>query len=161
MTKRVFSREYNRLKKERVAKDPNKNFPAKYVPKTTFTDKDSNGLAKMVQAYAQYLNWVTGEKVATAWRVEVVGIFDASIGKRRTSNALRGQSDITFLLRKPGARFPRAIYIEIKSGKDTQKPSQQEFEIRVAEVGAIYLIVWTWEEFYAQINSQTVQDYIQ
>jgi len=62
-------------------------------------------------------------------------------GKWHTTKATKGVSDLMVIIK--GITY----YIEVKAGKDKQRPDQKEFERRVTDAGALYYIVISFSEF--------------
>ena len=80
-----------------------------------------------------------------AWRNNSTGIFDAKKGTYRPA-AKKGAPDIIAVL-PPTGQF---VGIEIKTGKDRMRVEQESFRDSVREMGGIYMVVGSPEEFKAK-----------
>ncbi len=135
--------------------------PTYAVPRKTFTDKTSNGLQNAILAYCKH-------KGIKAWRQRSEGRY---IAERRETNVIghsivvqkgqyiplgksggKGAGDIQITLPPHG----KSLHIEVKIGRDKQRPAQIEFQRDHEASGGLYWIVKTWDEFfYKMINYQT------
>jgi len=66
----------------------------------------------------------------------------------KRAGLLAGIADLTYL--RDGGRV---VFIELKTTKGTQSPNQKEFEQMVVALGFEYIVVRSFEEFVAAINS--------
>lgn len=74
-----------------------------------------------------------------------MGVFDTRSSSYRTAPKV-GVPDITGILPPSG----RALYIEVKTGKDRMRPEQEGFKINCERMGALHLIVKDFEDFKRQ-----------
>ena len=58
------------------------------------------------------------------------------------SSMQAGSADLSLIIQG------RAVKVEVKCGKDTQKKNQKEYQRQVEQAGGIYLIVRSFQEFY-------------
>lgn len=131
-----------------------KAIPAHCRPVKKFTDNSANNLTTAILAYFE----IQGVK---AWRQASEGRY---LPEKRITNVI-GQS-ITV---EKGRFIPRGkatkgigdicavvmgqfITIEVKYGKDYQRPEQKEFQKDIEASGGIYFIVKTWDDFQYMIN---------
>jgi len=86
-----------------------------------------------------------------AARVNVMGIFDQSTGKYRTSGSTKGfeDVDVTYPLYIAGTKIGLKVAVEIKIGKDRQSDYQKEYERSVIEAGGHYWIIKDFDMFIA------------
>lgn len=123
-------------------------------PSHHFSDKSANDLTKAILAFFEI-------KHIKAWRQASEGRFLPGttttnvIGQRITqkgkfiprAGGAVGSADITCTIPPLGRR----LEIEVKYGKDRQSDAQKKFQQEIEEMGAIYIIVKTWEDFQDQI----------
>lgn len=93
---------------------------------------------------------------AYVWRNNTTGIFDKATGAYRPTNAKKGVSDIIggfphkiFKERPPIAQL---ICIEVKTGRDRLSAEQEGFLATMRHIGAITLVVKSYEDFLEQFN---------
>lgn len=86
---------------------------------------------------------------ACAARVNVMGIFDQSTGKYRTSGSKKGfeDVDVTYPLYIAGKKIGLKVAVEIKIGKDRQSEHQIMREQEVTKSGGVYIIAKTFDQF--------------
>lgn len=132
-----------------------KAIPAHCRPVKKFTDNSANNLTTAILAYFE----IQGIK---AWRQASEGRY---LPEKRVANvigqmitvekgrfiprgkATKGASDIMAI-----GYGGRIICIEVKYGKDYQKPEQKGFQKEIEDSGGIYFIVKTWNDFIFQIT---------
>lgn len=115
--------------------------PPHAVPKTAYTDKDTNGLTKAV------VDFLNIQPRVFAWRVNNGAVYDASIGKHRSAATIRGVADVCAICEG------MAWQIEIKAGKDRLSGHQKGFAARVEAAGGRYCVARTFEGFAAEWNA--------
>jgi hypothetical protein len=123
--------------------------PLEYLPRERFSDSSANALTKAVIAWLK----INGH---FAERINVMGVpmdqrkvVTDCIGRQRQigslvwrkSTSTRGSADVHSLINK------RAVYIEIKAGKDRMRPEQWEYKKQVEAAGALYWIASSFENF--------------
>lgn len=79
-----------------------------------------------------------------AWGQQTVGVRGRRIAKKS-----RGIGDIVCILRPSG----KHLEIEMKFGRDTQRPDQKAHRQRVEDCGGLYLQVECFDDFLAQFAS--------
>lgn len=131
-----------------------KAIPAHCRPVKKFTDNSANNLTTAILAYFE----IQGVK---AWRQASEGRY---LPEKRVANVI-GQ----MITVEKGRFIPRGkatkgigdicavvmgqfITIEVKYGKDYQRPEQKEFQKDIEASGGIYFIVKTWNDFIFQIT---------
>lgn len=67
----------------------------------------------------------------------------------KAEGLLAGVSDLILVLKTD------IIFIEIKKGKEKQKPPQKEFENRVKELGYQYWLIYSIEQLIVYLNAFT------
>ncbi len=86
-----------------------------------------------------------------ARRVNVMGIYMQDKGKYRPSGMLKGYEDIDACM--PVRGLGLKIAIEVKVGKDYQKPEQVVRQQEIESVGGVYLIAKDYEQFVRDITA--------
>lgn len=150
MSLREFSKTYHDWKYQ------GSTVPAHARPFKTFSQGSANDLTKAVLAYFEM-------KGIKAWRqasegryipeVKQTNVIGQTITTRKgkfipRSKGAKGSGDITVTLPPLGRR----LEIEIKYGKDRQSPDQKQFQAEIEAMGALYMIVKTWEGFILEIE---------
>lgn len=111
-----------------------------YQVKSKFSDKGSNGLTKLIKAWFE----VNG---GFAQRVNSGATYDPRLGIfRKGSGSTVGAADIMATYKG------KAIHMEVKIGKDKQRPEQIAFQKSVEAAGGIYFIAKSFDNFLEQIN---------
>lgn len=111
------------------------NFPAKYIPRSRYNDRDANGLTRSV------VDWFTlNGHFAT--RLQSTGTYRADIGKHVASQQRAGMSDVFAIVQG------RAVHVEIKIGKDRLSDVQKETITALQSAGALCTIVQSFQQFY-------------
>tara|TARA_R110000868_G_scaffold153065_3_gene378387 strand:+ start:37 stop:474 length:438 start_codon:yes stop_codon:yes gene_type:complete len=114
------------------------NYPRK-------TKKKQSPANKLTDEITEYVK----SKGGAAARVNVMGVYDAELGKYRTSGSTKGFEDIHCI--KPvlveGKTFGLSVSVEVKIGKDVQSLSQAKRQRAVEAAGGIYFIAKTFEQF--------------
>lgn len=126
---------------------------------TNFPDtRKANGLTRMI---VQYLLWEGHHaertnnmgrpvaKLAPKMNIHSGEVEMKQIGTEwLKGTGTLGKSDIKGHINNPAFRFPVPVYIEVKIGRDTQRPDQVKYEKQVTKSGALYTIVKTPEDFF-------------
>ena len=84
-----------------------------------------------------------------AARVNVMGIYDQSTGKYRTSGSTKGYEDVdtTLPVTISGLRVGLKVAVEVKIGKDRQSEDQKLRQQEVTDAGGVYIIAKTFDQF--------------
>lgn len=80
-------------------------------------------------------------KGGIAYRINNMGVYDAKLGKFRTSGTKKGIPDII------GIQQGRFIGVEIKIGKDRQSDDQKLREQEIIKAGGYYYIAKEFDSF--------------
>ena len=105
-----------------------------------FSDKNTNELTKSVMGWFKCHG-------GFSQRVNSGATFDPRLGIfRKGSGSTTGAADTMNTL------MGLAIHVEIKFGRDRQRPEQIEFQKGVEAAGGIYFIAKTYDNFLEQIN---------
>lgn len=124
----AFETEYNAHKYD------NSSMPEYARIKTHFTDKTANGLTAAIIAHLEYYGHF-------AARVNTTGVYDASRGQYRRTNARKGMADISAVINgKP-------VQIEIKAGADRPRADQLQVQREYQQAGGVYLFVHNFSEY--------------
>jgi hypothetical protein len=121
-----------------------------FIATRKYSDNSANALTKCVLDFLK-LSGNFAERINTTGIVrDKRKIVTDCIGRTRQigqltwirSGVTRGSSDIHAII------DGKAIFIEIKYGKDIQSKYQKTFEQNVTKAGAKYLIIKSFEEFF-------------
>lgn len=141
---------------ETVSAGKHPNIPAHARPVLKYSDKDAGSLTTAVLSYLRNI------KKCRVWRQpsegryiegqSVTNVIGQTIQTRkgifipRDKHAI-GIGDIAGVV--PGGK---AIFVEIKIGRDRQSEEQIEFENDIKRLGGIYVIARTWDGFIVDIS---------
>jgi hypothetical protein len=131
------------------------NVPLHCRPNKPLSDSSANALTKAIIAYFDY-------KGIKAWREASEGRYlkgkeyTDMFGRKKEEKGMyiprassnKGAGDIMAVIPPHG----KMLSVEVKHGKDYQKPDQKEFQKELESMGGIYIIVKTWQDFEFQIN---------
>lgn len=132
------------------------NIPAHARPKLTYSDKDAGSFTMAVLAYLRHI------KGCRVWRQPSEGryleaqyeknVMGQQIQTRKgmfipRDKQAKGVGDVSGVA--PGGR---ALFVEIKIGRDTQRDEQKEFEADVKKLGGIYILTRNFDDFVLQIS---------
>lgn len=132
---------------ERLAHERKKmlypDFPEHAMPKTTYSDADTNSLQCCI---VDYLDFIGGWGV----RVNTQGQYIVKIGKHIPSSTKRGTPDILGAL--PGGRF---IGVECKQPSEKLRDEQEAVRQDIVRSGALHLIAYVgdFQGFYDRIST--------
>lgn len=124
-------------------------------PKKVFSDAGANELTKAILTYFELKKW-------KAWRQASEGrylpgkTYTDWAGRKQQekgtyiprNKAGKGSADITCTVPPLGRR----LEIEVKFGKDRQSEDQKKFQKEIEDMGGIYIIVKTWDDFWFQVK---------
>jgi hypothetical protein len=133
------------------AKAKHPNVPEYALPKPKYSDRTSNGLTKCIIDFLKLSGW-QAERIAVTGRMiddrqtytDVVG-NTKTIGRTRwiKSSMQVGTADISATIKG------RSVKIEVKVGRDRQRPKQTEYQKQIEAAGGIYLLVKSFDQFYS------------
>lgn len=109
--------------------------PSYALPRSTYTDKDANGLTRCI---VDFVNLHPG---CYAWRVNNAAVYDVTTGKHRSGTIRKGVADISAI------RNGVAWQIEVKTAGDRQSEHQKDFQEKVQSAGGVYVIAQTFAGF--------------
>jgi len=110
------------------------NFKVKSVPLT------ANNLTKGVKNFI---------KLSGGWavRVNTMGVYDAKNETyRKIAEEDRGVSDVV------GCLNGKALFVEVKVGKDTESKYQKRFKKEMTRAGAVCIVAHDMDQFIEEIN---------
>lgn len=150
MTIKEFSALYNRW---RASKRP--NVPLHAQPQKSFSDKSANDLTMAIICFFE-MKEIKAMRQSSEGRYLPGSTVTNVIGQRITqkgtwiprSKAGVGQGDIRVVLPPYG----RTLEIEVKFGKDRPSEQQKRYRQQLEQMGGIYFIVKTWDDFDFQIQ---------
>lgn len=130
------------------------DIPEGYLPRPKFTDKTANGLTRTIIKFLQ-LSGHQAERISCTGRlVDNRKVYTDCLGHYRQIGSLKrikssmqpGTADISSII------FGRSVKIEVKTGRDRQRPEQAEYQRQVEAAGGIYFIASTFDQFYTWYN---------
>lgn len=111
------------------------NFPAKYIPHSQYSDKDANGLTRCIVDYLNLLGHFST-------RLASMGTYRADLQKFVHSQQKAGLLDVF------GVVEGRAIFVEVKVGKDRLSDVQKQTITQLKQAGAWVYVADTFQGFY-------------
>lgn len=146
----------NALYKAHRMKD-NPSFPERYLPDYGQSDNSTNALTRCVVDFLNYSGHFA-ERVSNTGRFISGKTIDGVNGKFTTQGkfikgtGVNGRADISAKIKLPSMRYAIPVEIEIKFGLDRQSLVQKEYEQNMNNVGAVYIIVRTFDGFMDWYN---------
>lgn len=112
-----------------------------YIPKPKYRDDTANGLTKciitlveMLGGQAERIN-STGRVIMQHRSVLLGGrLVDTAEAKYIPTAGCKGTADISATIQG------RSVKIEVKVGRDRQRPEQREYQQRIEQAGGLYVI---------------------
>lgn len=120
------------------------NFP--YPPKQKYTDKTANGLTKCIIDYVT-LKGFQAERINSTGRQIKTG----NAYKWIKNSGTNGTADISATI------HGRSVKIEVKckaTGDTRQSQEQKDYQAKIETAGGIYVIAYTFAQFYEWFNSK-------
>jgi hypothetical protein len=133
------------------------SFPEHYHHDYKHSDNSTNALTRCVVDFLNYSGHF-------AERINSMGRFISGVkideghakyqtnGKYIKGTGTNGTSDISAKIKLPNHKFAIPVSIEIKFGKDRQSSDQKKYEQDMNNVGAVYVIVKTFDGFMDWYN---------
>lgn len=138
----------------------NSTVPLHARPPIKFSDSSANDLTKAILAYFDIIGWKAwrqsseGRYIQGQQYTDVLGHTKQLKGKWiPRSKAAKGCGDIRSIMPPHG----KTLEIEVKYGKDRQSADQKKYQKELEEMGGIYMIAKTWDDFYFQISKYTAE----
>ncbi len=116
------------------------NFPAKYIPRSKYSDKDAGGLTKSVVDYASLCGHF-------ATRLQSTGTYRDDIKRFVGSQQRAGLPDVFIIVNG------HAVFCEIKIGKDNLSDVQKQAIADLERAGASVFIARNFDCFYDWFNA--------
>jgi hypothetical protein len=133
------------------------SFPEHYHHDYKHSDNSTNALTRCVVDFLNYSGHFA-ERVSNTGRF-IAGVkIDEGHAKYQTNGkyikgtGTNGTSDISAKIKLPNHKFAIPVSIEIKFGKDRQSSDQKKYEQDMNNVGAVYVIVKTFDGFMDWYN---------
>ncbi|GAB3639718.1 VRR-NUC domain-containing protein [Spirosoma arcticum] len=117
------------------------NFPAKYIPRSKYNDRDANGLTKCIVDFCN----LTGH---FATRLQSTGTYRADVNKYIPSQQRAGLPDVFAVIEG------RAVFVEVKHGFDRLSEVQNETISDLQRAGASVYIARDFQSFYNWFTAQ-------
>lgn len=150
--------------KIRIQKDYKNFYNKKYpslpdyaIPKRVFSDANTKSLTNAVVDFLNFNGHHASEQRTTGTRIDKTKIVEDCLGRKRTIGSVHwansqdevGRADIIakIMVNFKGRLIPIAVEIEIKFGRDFQSEKQKNFQNKLENMGAIYIIVKTFDQF--------------
>lgn len=124
------------------------NFPAAYIPRKQFRDDTANGLTQCIIAFLT-MTGAQAERISTTGRVvmrhgqQLRGgrLVDIATPQYIPTSGVKGSADISATIRG------HSVKIEVKAGRDRQRPEQMEYQRRIEQAGGLYVIAHDFPSF--------------
>ena len=110
------------------------NFPAKYIPRSKYSDRDANGLTRCI---VDYLNF-SGH---FATRLASTGTYRDDLKKFVPSQQRAGMPDVLAVVEG------RALFVEVKVGRDALSQLQKQTITALEQAGAWVYVAHSFEGF--------------
>jgi hypothetical protein len=142
------------------------SIPESALSYTKFSDKTANGLTRAIVAWFNISNGQAERISVTGRRIDCTKTFVDVVGKTRQIGTTQwikpsmkvGTADISALYKlNETDRIATAFRIEVKVGRDTQRPAQVEYQKEVERAGGIYIIATSFENFITQMIDARTQ----
>lgn len=134
------------------------SIPDAWLPHKKFKQNNANAVTQAIIAWVR-LNGYQAERISVTGRMvdqrktykDVLG-YTRQIGsvKWLKSSMQRGSADISCTIRG------RSVKVEVKFGRDRQRPEQVEYQQQVEQAGGVYIIVGSFDEFYEWWHTTTL-----
>ncbi|MFD1144549.1 VRR-NUC domain-containing protein [Larkinella insperata] len=111
------------------------SFPAKYTPSSKYSDRDANGLTRCIVDYLN-LSGHFGTRLAST------GTYRADLQKFVHSQQRAGLPDVF------GVVDGRAVFVEVKVGKDRLSDVQKQTIHQLEQAGAWVYVADSFQGFY-------------
>lgn len=137
------------------AREKHPNIDPKYLARRKYRDDSANGLTKCVIDFLR-LSGSQAERINCTGRpIDNTEVVENVLGDRRRIGSVKwlptsgqkGTADISATIRG------RAVKIEIKHGRDKQRPDQVAYQQEVERAGGVYLIIHSLSEFVQWYNN--------
>lgn len=117
-------------------------FQKAFPPAKKKKQSPANALTSAIKKYIELCG-------GCAARVNVMGIYDQSTGKFRTSGSTKGFEDVDaiFPITISGVKVGLKVAVEVKVGKDRQSDDQKLRQQEVTKAGGVYIIAKTFDQF--------------
>ena len=145
---------------EYQARYKGKSFPEYARYKKKYTDKTANGLTKCIVDWIR-LNGYWAERVNTTGRpIDKTRVVSNTLGQRQRVGSIdwipaggtKGSADIHATI------AGKAIFIEVKKGRDRLSEAQKQYRDNVTQAGAVYFVAKDFDGFiqeYSKILQNT------
>lgn len=128
----------------------------------SYSDKNEKGLVKCITDFLKFSGHHAERIDNKGTRVDERQVVENVIGMMKTIGSVRynysqqerGTADVSATIKKQFGNqiIGCSVKIEIKIGKDFQKPAQKEYQQKVEKAGGFYWIVKSFPDFYQQYH---------
>ena len=133
-------------------KHPNIN--PRFLAPRKYEDRTANGLTKCVIDFIRLSGFQAERISCTGRRQDNTQIIEDVLDRHRVIGSVawiptsgqRGTADVSATIRG------RSVKLEIKAGKDKQRPDQVEYKRQIEAAGGIYLLIHNFTEFFEWFN---------
>ena len=154
MTLKQFSKQYHEWKELKAIESvPDGQEPFPYIKRSRFVDSTEKGLLNCIDHHCKMNGYG-------------FSVYDSrghmgSSGKFHFSKMSKGRGDCFITIPVTcdeglGGRtlyLSKMVWVEIKIGKDYQKPHQKKFEDECMERHEAYILPKNWNDYYMMINA--------
>lgn len=150
--------------KIRLQNDYKKFYNKKYpslpdyaIPKRVFSDVNTKSLTNSIVDFLNFNGHHANEQHTTGTRIDKTKVVEDCLGRKRTIGSVQwgssqdevGRADIIakIMVNFKGRLIPVAVEIEIKFGRDFQSQKQKDFQSKLENIGAIYVIIKDFDQF--------------
>jgi hypothetical protein len=117
-----------------AAREKYPDFPPGYLAPWKYQDNSTNQLTRCIVDYIRL-------RGGSAYRINTQGQYDPRLGFWRPSGQRRGLPDIQ------GTWQGRALFVEVKRGRDQLRPDQERIMQELTGAGGLYFIARDFEGF--------------
>ena len=121
----------------------------------------SKWIEKAIQKVLTLNGWEVEKKPDTGQRIDTRKVYENVVGQKAIAGSVTwvkskrtqaGRADL-YIEKRIGNGLRYAEWLEIKAGRDTQKPEQKAFERECIANGESYTIIKTLDEFWERWDS--------
>ncbi|MEI7982136.1 MAG: hypothetical protein WCI71_10820 [Bacteroidota bacterium] len=131
-------------------KNKHPEIPESYLPHTKFSDRTASGLTSCIISWIRLCGYQSERINVTGRQIDQRQTYTDVLGHQRQIGSLkwipttgtRGSADISATIQG------RSVKIEVKVGRDRQRPDQKEYQKSIEEAGGLYFIARDFQQFY-------------
>jgi len=131
------------------------NIEKKYLAPRKYEDRTANGLTRCVIDFIRLSGYQSERINCTGRPIDNTMVYENVLGDLRKigsttwlpTSGQKGTADISAVIRG------RAVKIEIKAGRDKQRPDQVAYQQEIERAGGLYWICHSFDEFKMKYDS--------